>query len=152
MSQSLELRPSWGPNPFKRNACLALRDGELIVTDGKGSPHRFPLDKTKGGPAFLCTYKVAMYHGSGLEQGFLDARRQALVRTWANLWDTDEMHRLAAAADLIISDSQADAPVGDRPGCVELKGAEGSYRILVLSMAAIILATAAVVALLRLVF
>jgi hypothetical protein len=141
-----------GPQPFRRNASLAVRDGELVVTDGKARVHRFTLDKTKGGAANFCTYKVAMYHGSGLEHGFMDARRQALVRTWANLWDTDEIHRLAAAADLIISDSEADAPVGDRPECVELKGAEGSYRILVLSMAAIFLATAAVVALLRLVF
>jgi hypothetical protein len=129
-----------------------VRDGELIVTDGKARVHRFTLDKTQGGVAHLCTYSVAMYHGSGLEHGFLDARYQALVRTWANLWDTDEMHSLAKAADLILSDSQADAPVGDRPELVELKGAEGSWRILILSMAAIFLATAAVVALLRLVF
>ena len=152
MDTDFFVRPVNGPQPFRRKASLALRGGELVVTDGKGRVHRFTLDKTKGGIAHFCTYSVAMYHGSGQEYGFLDARYQALVRTWPILWNQEEIRQLAEMADLIFHDSQADAPTGNRPEMVELKGAEGSVRIALFIILVLCIVTWAVFAVLRLVF
>jgi hypothetical protein len=152
MNDLCVVRPSGGPQPFRRNASLAVRDGELVVTDGRGRVHRFTLDKTKGGVAHFCAYSVGMYHGSGQEYGSLDARYQALIRTWPILWNEEEIRHLAEVADLIFHDSQADAPRGDRPEMVELKGAEGSGRIALFIVLGFCLVIWALVAVLRGVF
>jgi hypothetical protein len=128
-----------------------VQGGELVVTDGKARPHRFPLDKGQGGPALFCTYTVAVSHGSAPEQAVADSHRLAIFRTLPSLWDPDDLRRLADALDLIVSDSLADAPTGDRPDCVDLRGLEGAGRLMVLSVGAIVLVVAAAIAALRLI-
>jgi hypothetical protein len=152
VASEFSVRPSGGPQPFRRNACLTLQAGELIVTDGKARLHRFPLDKSKGGPALFCTYTVAVTHGSAPEQAVADSHRLAMFRMLPSLWNQDDLRRIADALDLIVSDSLADAPTGDRPDCVDLRGLEGSGRWLILSTLAIILVIAAIIEVLRLVF
>ena len=116
----LTIRPTDGPKRLRENAALSVEDGQLIVTDAKERRHSFTLDKTRGGPALFCTYTVAVSRGSAPEQAFADAHRLAIVRTRPDLWDQQDLQRLAKLLDLVSSDSLADAPTGKRQDCVDL--------------------------------